>query len=222
MGNLVSRLLTFYLPRPAINITINIVRGLRTEDGDYDDDDRVIQHQVSPELKLLDLKEYILAETGVSTASQLFYLNGKILSNNAQTLHDAGIMDHDMLAVHVNHSISRREMPPQSVVGIERLRQRLLNDDSARNELRRQAPHMVDVLNDPIRFRDTWVATERTQRQHVQRELDDMQSVHDNINEENQARILEHIREEHIEKQIQEVLQNYPERTLDFCSVTRP
>lgn len=204
--------------RPFITITLNVVQGLRPQHGNEDADDRVFQYQISPELKLLDLKEYISAETGASTASQLFYLHGQILSNNDHTLHDAGIKDLDMLVVHVHNStqLEQKEMRPAANAEIERVRQQWSNDEDKRRELRRLVPHLADVLEDPIRFRDIWVTMESANLHHAERELDENQNFEDSMNEENQAKILERIREDNIQKQIDDANENYPERTPDF------
>jgi len=123
-----------------------------------------------------------------------------------------------MLAVHVERVQQqpvRRTAPPdgspQSVdAQIEALRRGVMADPQARAQLSRQAPDLAASINDPARFKELWLQ-QGDNRRRVQ-EYNEMHSLDDEVNEENQAKIADLIRRQAIQKDIDEVMEENPER----------
>ena len=70
---------------------------------------------LTPGIAIKDMKAIIQTQTKFPTETQRFFFNGRPLTNEAQTLEEAGIADGDMLAL----LIRRREGIVQSQTGRE-------------------------------------------------------------------------------------------------------
>lgn len=138
--------------------------------------------------------------------------------SDTQTLDGAGIRNGDMIAVHVERvqqQPARRNEPvrgaPQPVdAQIEALRRGVMADPQARAQLARQAPDMAAAINDAARFKELWLQ-QGDNRRRVE-EYNEMHSLDDEVNEENQGKIADLIRRQAIQKDIDEVMEENPER----------
>lgn len=189
-------------------------------------DGQLLSYDIAADLTISDLKSFINAETGIPVESLILALNGQPLTNDLQTLQTAGINDHDMLAAVMRppqqqrqQQAGSRQQPPQSAhqpsqeemnASIEQMRQRLAAaPQHRRDDLAREAPDLVNAVNDPVRFREAWLAFDRVQRDRETQRMARLTS--DEVNEENQAEIEEFIRQENIEREWEAAMQENPE-----------
>lgn len=184
----------------------------------------LLSYEVASDFTILDLKSFINAETGIEPSLMILSFNGQPLINDAQTLEQAGVNDNDMLAVDVRSSQQQQVQQPartsqhprtpaqeQVNTQIEGMRQQLLSNAQARAEFTRQAPEVASAINDPTRFREAVIALEQSRRDE---EAARIARLNDDVNEENQAAIAEHIRMENIERERMEVMHSNPECKL--------
>lgn len=76
---------------PRVTISINA--------PDEPSDQELLTLDLPPGLTVKDLKSFVQSETNFPVRSQQFYLNGRKLNNDVQTLEEAGINDGEMLAM---------------------------------------------------------------------------------------------------------------------------
>lgn len=172
------------------------------------------------------------AETKFTPNSQHFFLNGQKITNDAQTLEDAGIKDGEMLAMLMSSAIpstaSSSSQQPQRQQGarsgggrrrgapsheeIETTRLHILGDPRSQSALIEQKPELAQVINDPVRFREAWMAL---YMEDEARERERQQQIallnEDPFNEEAQRKIEEMIRQERVIENLQHAYENSPE-----------
>ncbi|EMG50018.1 hypothetical protein G210_4981, partial [Candida maltosa Xu316] len=170
----------------------------------------IISVDVPESLTLEDFKAYLQAETGIEPADQFLKFNGSPLVAN-KSLEELQIHDNDLLQLSkkASQQQQQQQVQPQSQFNpegqvherIEMIRQQILSDPMATNQVRLTQPSLYDALNDPTRFRNLMmeqVTQEQSQSRANQEEMFRLQQDPDNP--ENQARILELIRQEAIEE----------------------
>jgi len=166
------------------------------------------------ETTILTLKEFVNAESGVSIASQQFWFNGQVISNDNHTVGAAGIKDGDLVVVQVRQQ--QQAVPPRAQASsnstpinqeAERMRQQILNNAQLRNNLASQMPQLAGALYDPVAFREVFQQMNAA-RSAEQARLDNLDN---NITEENQAEVEKMIRMELIEQHRQEAMEENPE-----------
>jgi len=166
------------------------------------------------ETTILTLKEFVNAESGVSIASQQFWFNGQIISDDNHTVGVAGIKDGDLVVVQVRQS--EQAAPPRTQASsnntptnqeAERIRQQFLNNTQLRNNLVSQMPQLAGALNDPVAFRDVFQQMNAARSAEQAR----LNNLDNNITEENQAEVEKMIRMELIEQHRQEAMEENPE-----------
>lgn len=180
-------------------------------------------------LTVKDLKSLVAAETNFPVESQQFYLNGRPLNNDAQTLEQAGIHDGEMLAMLVrqpgaappNRRAARTAGASNSgdmgAEELETVRLRILGDPPTLQSLREQNPPLAAAVNDPVRFREVWQhfknmeAERERERQNQVRLLND-----DPFNVDAQRKIEEMIRQNNVMENLQHAYENNPEGELDL------
>jgi len=91
--------------RPRITISIN------APDEAIDQD--LLTLDVPFDLTVRDLKGMVEADTSFPPQNQHFYLNGRALRDDAQTLGQAGIKDGEMLAMMVNRRSGQNQSQQQ-------------------------------------------------------------------------------------------------------------
>jgi DNA damage-inducible protein 1 len=207
------------LSRARITISIN--------SADQTTDQDLVTLDLALNLTIADLKGFVEAETRTPQASQHFYLNGQALQDDSLTLEAVGIKDGELLAMMVNSrgtqqsSQTRRTRPgvssnpePQDAARIEEIRSKILASPDQRLALRSQNKDLADVLDDPARFRETWLAM-LTQRDQQQRERENQIRLlnEDPFNAEAQKRIEEIIRMEKIQENLQYAYEYNPAGT---------
>jgi DNA damage-inducible protein 1 len=177
----------------------------------------LISVHTSPGITVKDLKVLVEADTGFPAAAQQFYLNGRALSNEVQTLDDAGIKDGEMLMLLVR----RRGNPPQGTApqttargnpDPEDVRQQLLNNPAARANLSQNAPDLFATLNDPGRWREEYNNMVRRQ-QDAERERQEQIEVlnNDPFNVDAQRKIEDIIRQDRVIENLQHAYEHNPE-----------
>lgn len=215
--------------RPRITINVNA--------PDESNDQDIITLDLPPGLTIADLKGFVEAETKFPASSQHFFLNGQKITQDSQTLEDAGIKDGEMLAMLVNRAgpsvqQQRPRQQQQQMAGgsrrrgapsndeIETTRLHILGDRNSLAQLRDQKPELANVVNDPVRFREAWMAL---YLENEERERERQRQIallnEDPFNEEAQRKIEEMIRQERVIENLQHAYENNPEGIPDFNSL---
>ena len=103
---------------------------------------------------------------------------------------------------------------------IEAIRQRFLSEPAARSELSSRAPELAASINDPARFRELFTQADSNRRAQAA----ELQRLNEDINSENQEKVLEMIRRENLEKEMDIVMRDHPELmtrvTMLYISLT--
>lgn len=204
--------------RPRVTISIN------SPGSPSDTEQPLITLEVSADLTLGDLKGIIEIENASCPASaQQLFLNGMPLNNDSQTLDQAGVRDNDMMAVLIRQ---RGNVPPparprqtnQSGAGPvppidpEDVRQQLLPDRNAIEQLRRQRPDLAAAINDPAQWRATFSAMQRDEEQARREQERQIQLLNeDPFNIEAQMKIEEIIRQDRVIENLHHAYEKNPE-----------
>lgn len=183
-----------------------------------------------------DLKDFVEAHTGLPSTSQHFFLNGLPLTNEAQTLEQAGIKDGEMLAVLIRKRGNagntgpnvRRPAPPTTHPGRreepdpETLRLHILNDPASQEQLRQRKPELLDALHDPNRWREIFLMGRR-QEAEAERERQNQIALlnEDPFNIDAQRKIEEIIRQDRVIENLQHAYEHNPEGECTFRPVHR-
>ncbi|KAL5594688.1 hypothetical protein BROUX41_001604 [Berkeleyomyces rouxiae] len=190
-------------------------------------------------MTLETLCDSIRTETQIPNTSQHIYHNGTLIADRVKTLEEMGIVDGDMLALHVRKvraaaapgSDSRAAQPaaasasqphrPNAAAAPtmdsirnnpELLRLQLLGSPEARAHLQRAQPALAEALDDPARFASLL-------QQNFNRDMDERRARQDQIDRwnadpfdvESQARIEEMIRQERVMENLQNAMEYNPE-----------
>ena len=154
----------------------------------------------------------MLAETGLEASVQVLKFNGRELVGNA-TLNELQIHDNDLL------QLSKKQVADDTQISdrIEMIRNQVLADANAREQVRLTQPNLYDALNDPARFRGIMMeqVSQLSQSSNSQ-QAELLRLQQDPDNPANQERILELIREEAIEENMNLAWEISPE---SFTSV---
>jgi DNA damage-inducible protein 1 len=174
---------------------------------------------VPPASTIKDLKGFIEADTNLPAASQSIYFNGQPVANETQTLEDAGIRDGEMLAVLVRRNpapsatpTNRQPVGPGTGPDPEGVRQQLLMNPQAQNDLRQRDAELAAALHDPVRWREAFMMRQR-QAQEAERERHNQIALlnEDPFNVEAQRKIEELIRQDRVVENLQEAYERNPE-----------
>lgn len=164
----------------------------------------IISVDVPESLTLEDFKAYLQAETGIQPNEQVLKFNGIDLVEN-KSLSELQINDNDLLQLSKKQQQrQQRSAVPQSNPideRIEMIRQQILSDPTARDQVRLTQPSLYDALNDASRFRSLMMEqVHEQQNESASNQAEMLRLQQDPDNPENQARILELIRQEAIEE----------------------
>lgn len=185
----------------------------------------MLRLDLPPGLTVQDLKGFVAAETNFPADTQTFYLNGLPLTATTQTLEEAGIKDEEMLAVHIKRRAvpapARRSQPnasgsspAQGAPDPEAVRQHVLGNPQAQEDLRRARPELFAALNDSNRWR---LAFEMGRRQEQEADRERRQQIallnEDPFNIEAQMKIEEIIRQDRVIENLQHAYEHNPEGT---------
>lgn len=202
------------MPRVTISIS-----GAPREQSDAD----LLTLDLPPGLTVQDLKGFVEAETSFPAASQTFFLNGRPLASPNQTLEDAGIKDGEMLAVHVRRPPrqtdptrgTRHPNPSGSAQGTDEseiIRQNVLHNPAAQENLKSMRPDLFAALHDPARWKQVYETMAR-QKQEAEREHQRQIALlnEDPFNIEAQKKIEEIIRQDRVYENLQHAYEHNPE-----------
>lgn len=175
----------------------------------------IISVDVPESLSLDDFKAYLQAETGVSPDEQTLKLNGNSLKAN-KTLTELGIVNNDLLIL--SKARATQAPPPQPLrlaatpattnpsssqinERVEMIRQQILSDPQALENIRMTQPSLYNAINNVEQFRSLMIEQVREeQRDSSSSQTELLRLQQDPDNPENQARIMELIQQEAIEE----------------------
>lgn len=196
-------------------------------------DSDLVPLEVGPDMTLADLKAVIQAETNISPPTQHLFHNNDLCKDNSKTLGEIGIVEGDMLGMHVrsqDESVRRRAR--QTAAGRasqpggesnaprrqrrgpdpEMLRLQMLGDSRVRDEVRKQAPELADAADDPERFRNLLMQKQREEEEaEAQKEAEIAMLNADPFNVDAQRKIEEHIRQAAVMENLQNAMEHHPE-----------
>ncbi|CCE85422.1 Piso0_005018 [Millerozyma farinosa CBS 7064] len=174
-------------------------------------------------LSLQDFQAYLQAETNVPPHDQVLKHDGHVLSGASRTLAELGIKDNDLVVLNKGNmpststSSSGTSMTANSSSSngvdfqIESMRQQFLNNPQLRNHLQQSNPTLASLLDRPESFKSAVV--ESLQQFQSNGQLpgnpgafnpDELRRLQENPDDpENQAKILEMIRQEQVEENMQ-------------------
>lgn len=150
------------------------------------------------------------------SASQSIYLNGQPVVHETQTLEDAGIRDGEMLAVLVRQNRPQPQNPrvtnPSRDPDPEGVRQQLLMNPEAQNNIRQRDPELAAAVNDASRWRELYSMRQR-QAQDAERERQNQIALlnEDPFNVEAQRKIEELIRQDRVVENLEKAYNENPE-----------
>lgn len=176
------------------------------------------------------LRESIRAEANVPSESQHIYHNGRLLSDDAQTMEQLQVGDGEMLAVHIRPTRSTtasapqaqepQQPQPQQQAGNRRaggqdsetVRLQIMANPTLRQQLARQYPELAAAVDDAARFSQIFQESQdRDQRERLERQREVERLNEDPYNAESQAEIAEKIRMDNVMANLQNALEHNPE-----------
>ncbi|CAJ0549570.1 Ff.00g031830.m01.CDS01 [Fusarium sp. VM40] len=198
-------------------ITLNIFNPQAGEQ------DSLLTLEIFPDMTLATLRESIQAESTIPPTSQHIYHNGRLISDDAQTMEQLQIADGEMLALHVRDMRGSTGVPeqarrpqPRRRAGNEQdpelIRLQILGQPALRQQLQSQHPELASAVDDPARFAQIFLDSqnrEQRERQERQREIERLND--DPFNIENQRKIEEMIRQERVMENLQNAMEHNPE-----------
>lgn len=179
--------------------------------------DETITIEVSEDLSLQDFKVYVEAETGIDVTSLELVYNNQTMHETEKSLRSYGIRDGEIVLIRRQQLVQSNTQPYGNFDDrAELYRLHALNNDEAKTQLKDTYPDLHSVLTDSDRFKEVFRGIMESkgyfghneELMRLQRNPEDPQ---------NQARILELIREEQIEANLQLAYDISPE---SFVSVT--
>ncbi|RGP69341.1 DNA damage-inducible 1 [Fusarium longipes] len=198
-------------------ITLNIFNPQAGEQ------DSLLTLEIFPDMTLATLRESIQAESTIPPTSQHIYHNGRLISDDTQTMEQLQIADGEMLALHVRDMRGSTGVPeqarrpqPRRRAGNEQdpelIRLQILGQPALRQQLQSQHPELASAVDDPTRFAQIFHDSqnrEQRERQERQREIERLND--DPFNIENQRKIEEMIRQERVMENLQNAMEHNPE-----------
>ena len=154
----------------------------------------------------------------IAASKQRLFLNNRALTEDTLSLEGAGIHDGDMVSVFkARPQPERAEQPPNEAA--ETMRLQALGDNRILEKLRESAPDLADAVNDRTRFGNLFNQLSQAnedrdaEKQRAYAKLND-----DPFDVESQRKIEEIIREEAVQKNLNEALEEMPEGELYLLS----
>ncbi|KAL1592267.1 DNA damage-inducible protein 1 [Paraconiothyrium brasiliense] len=199
------------VPTPMANRSSNRPRVTISITSPSETDQPLITLDLPADLTLRDLKAFIEAENpNCPAAAQILFYNGMPLSNDSQTLEQAGVRDNEMMAVHIRQhgnvqpQSRPRQTRQQAAGGVpppdpEDVRQQLLRSPPTLEQLTRQKPELAALVNDPVQWRTAYNQMQREQEQARREQERQIQLLNeDPFNIEAQRKIEEIIRQDRV------------------------
>lgn len=200
-----------------MRITLNIFNPQAGEQ------DSLLTLEIFPDMTLATLRESIQAESTIPPTSQHLYHNGRLISDDAQTMEQHQIKDGDMLALHVRDMRGSTGVPEQArrpqprrrggnEQDPELIRLQILGQPAVRAQLQRQHPELAAAVDNPARFAQIFHdSQDREQRERMERQREIERLNDDPFNVENQRKIEEMIRQERVMENLQNAMEHNPE-----------
>jgi DNA damage-inducible protein 1 len=201
----------------------------------------LIPLDVFPDMTFNDIKALVQGDTNIPPASQHFYYNSRVITDNSQTLEQMSIHEGDMLGMAVQDSseLARRRTqrdsssqpsaPPaqrqRSGPDPENLRLQILGNPRILEQVRREEPDLAAAANNRDEFHALWTQKQRhLAQEQAEKEAELALLNADPFNLEAQAKIEEIIRQERVAENVQKALQENPESfgrvTMLYINVT--
>jgi DNA damage-inducible protein 1 len=175
-----------------------------------------------------DIKALVHGDTNIPPASQHFYYNTRVITDNSQTLEQLNIQEGDMLGMAVQDpsELARRRTQPESPnqpssrptqrqrdgPDPEELRLHMLGDQRVLDQVRRNDPELAAAVNNKDEFHSIWGRKQRNLAQtQAEKEAELALLNADPFNLEAQAKIEEMIRKERVAENVQKALEFNPE-----------
>ncbi|CAK7270379.1 DNA damage-inducible protein 1 [Sporothrix epigloea] len=186
------------------------------------------------------LQSSIEAETAIPPRVQLLYHDGKLVTEQSQTLQMLNITNGDMFALHIREvrntgagvsagsrpsgqassasaarggdrgAATRQRQPGEPDPEVIRLQ--ILGDPRLREEATRHNPSLAGVIDDPQLFAQFFYENhQREQRERDERQRQITELNRDPFNVEAQSRIAEIIRQERVMENLQDAMEHNPE-----------
>ena len=205
-------------------ISVNIVTGAPGMD-----DGEIITLDVPPGLSIQDLKALIQVDIGVEPSSQHLFVNNRSIRDDQQTIEAAGINDGDMVAVvcrdtqqqqqqqqRETREAGQRRNIPVDAQSIEQNRQRMLRDPAILTQVQAQQPRLHESINDPDRFRQTWLEMVQHDQQRERARQDELAMLNnDPMDIDSQRKIEEMIRQDQVMQNLEFAYLHSPEGAFD-------
>ncbi|KFY29969.1 hypothetical protein V494_08351 [Pseudogymnoascus sp. VKM F-4513 (FW-928)] len=201
-----------------MRLTLNIA----SEDSLEQD---LLNLEVPTDTTVGSLKGMVQAEARIPTTSQHIYLNGQLLSDENKALEQLGVVDGDMLALHIRDVVGNTGVPQGGPAAQparrpasrdeqdpEVIRLQLLGNPRMRQEVQRAQPELAAAVENPQRFAELFRQMqdqERTERMRRQQHIADLNA--DPFDIDAQTRIAEMIREERVQENLQNAIEHNPE-----------
>ncbi|CAK7265118.1 DNA damage-inducible protein 1 [Sporothrix epigloea] len=216
---------------PKMQITVTITQP-------QSDEPDLVSLEVYPDMTIETLQSSIEAETALPPSVQLLYHDGKLITDQSQTLQMLNITNGDMFALHIrepqnphagegagsrsfgqaaSHSAdanrgaaARQQQPGEPDPEVIRLQ--ILGDPRLREEVLRSHPSLAGVIEDPQRFAQFFydnLGKEQRERDERQRRITELNR--DPFNVEAQSQIAEIIRQERVMENLQDAMEHNPE-----------
>lgn len=173
--------------------------------------------EISGEMTLEDLSAYLESETGIARDNQFLYHNNRRLEGMKSTLSDLGVKDGDMILLSPGSSSIMSHQDWSNSDRMEMLRLQIMNDAQMSAQLRDTDPHLYSNLSNPQLFREAMIAKLQAQSPSFNVQNEEIRRLQQNPEDpDSQAKILEMIRHQQIEENLQLAYDISPE---SFVSV---
>lgn len=173
--------------------------------------------EIPDDLTLKDLCAYIEAETGVPSGMQMLHHNNILLEELSRTVSELGIAEGDLIVLTDQRTRAAGHDNVSSQERVEMYRQQIQRDLQLSTKLRDADPDLFSRLSDSEGFRNTINARLQGQNPSFYSHDEEMSRLHQNYEDpENQAKILEMIRQQQVEENLQLAYDISPE---SFVSV---
>lgn len=178
----------------------------------FPDQNRFIDTEVPDDLSLEEFKTYIEAETGVRPLQQILEHESISLQYGNESLGNLGLSDDDVIVLHTKPENTQNTLTVQNSTAqlgsmdYEHLRQQALAHPEIRAQLN---PAALAAIRNPVDFHSKMKDAESKARQQYITELRDLQENADLP--ENQKKLMEMIRRERIQKNLQLAYEITPE-----------